>query len=380
MPSPINLSGERFSVIYRLTGDETLARAKAADICLEQTAELADDLVPAGLVRDHIVGRIESFEPVGERRFRASISYAVETVGHDLLQLLNVIYGNVSIKPGIRVEQIRFPEGWVRTFKGPRLGRDGVRERLGVPRRPLLCAPLKPMGFSCQELGDLAYQFARGGIDIVKDDHGLANQSSAPFRERVTRCVQAVEQANRETGFNCIYMPNVTGPHDEIVDRALFAKRQGAGGLLVSPGLTGFDTMRCLADDDRIGLPIMSHPSFQGSFVTSPNDGISHGVLFGQLARLAGADATIFPNFGGRFSFSREECAELAWCTSAPLGHVKPIFPTPGGGMSLARVPDMLETYGRQVILLIGGDMYRHGPDLAASCRLFRRLVEAAGD
>lgn len=372
----MQLSGERFQIIYRLVGDEASARAKAEDICLEQTVELPGDLVPAGDVRDHIVGRIELFEPLDPAHYQVTVSFAVETVGRDLLQLINVVFGNISIKPGIRVERLELPEQWLQAFRGPRFGREGLRDLLGLTDRPLLCTALKPMGYSVDELGRLAYQFALGGIDIIKDDHGLADQRSAPFHERVQCCVEAVERANRETGYKCVYAPNITAPDDEIVDRAMFAKQHGAGGLLIAPGLTGLDTMRRLADDDRIALPIMSHPSFQGSFVTNQDGGISHYALFGQIARLAGADASIFPNYGGRFSFSREECLDIALGTCAPMGHIKPIFPTPGGGMSLARVPEMLETYGRQVIFLIGGDLYRHGSDLVASCHHFRQLVE----
>ena len=371
-------SGERFHVVYRLVGDEASARAKAEDICLEQTVELPGDLVPAGAVRDHIVGRIESFEPLDQTHHRAMISFAVETAGRDLLQLINVVFGNISIKPDIRVERLELPERWLQAFKGPRYGRDGLRDLLRVTDRPLLCAALKPMGLSADELARLAYQFALGGIDLIKDDHGLADQRCAPFRERVPRCAEAVARANQATGFKCVYVPNITGSLDEIVDRALFAKRCGVGGLLIAPGLTGLDTMRCLADDDRIALPMMSHPSFQGSFVTNHDSGVSHYALFGQIARLAGADASIFPNYGGRFSFSRAECQSIALGTAAPMGHLKPIFPTPGGGMRLARVPEMLETYGQQVIFLIGGDLYRHGSDLAAACRHFRHLVGQA--
>ncbi len=375
-PSIIQSSSERFRVVYRLIGDQADARAKADDICLEQTVELPGDLVPAGDVRDHIVGRVELFEPLDQAHHQAIISFAGDAVGCDLLQLINVVFGNISIKPGIRVERLELPEPFLKAFKGPRFGREGFRARLGLADRPLLCTALKPMGFSAVELGRLAHQFALGGIDIIKDDHGLADQRFAPFRERVQRCVEAVEQANRETGYRCVYAPNVTAPDGEIVDRALFAKRNGAGGLLIAPGLTGLDTMRRLADDDRIELPLISHPSFQGSLVTSPDNGISHYALFGQIARLAGADASIFPNFGGRFSFSREECLSIALGTTAPMGHIKQIFPTPGGGMSLARVPEMLETYGKQVVLLVGGDLYRHGSDLLATCHHFRRLVE----
>ena len=251
-----------------------------------------------------------------------------------------------------------------------------MRKLLKVPRRPLLSTAIKPMGLSCKELADLAYQFALGGMDMIKDDHGLTNQCCSPFEERVTRCSEAVARASRETGMPSLYIANITAPHNEVMKRAKFAKDAGAGGLMVAPGIVGFDLMRELADDDSIALPILTHPALQGSFVTSKN-GISHGVLFGQLARLAGADATIFPNFGGRFSFSREECMDIAEGTSLPLGQLKPIFPAPGGGMSLDRVPEMLETYGHDLIFLIGGGLFKHGPDLVENCKYFRKMVEA---
>lgn len=371
----ITLSGERFQVVYHLTGDEAEARRKAIDICLEQTVELPDDLVPDGPIRDGVIGRIESLRALAAERYEAVISYAVETAGGELTQLLNVIFGNISIKPGIRVEHLELPPGLLAIFRGPRFGRQGIRDLLGVPDRPLLCTALKPQGLSARQLADLAYQFALGGIDIIKDDHGLANQPFAPYRERVQACAEAVDRANRETGLACIYMPNVTAPANQVVERARLAKAAGSRGLLIAPGLVGLDTMRLLADDNELALPIMSHPAFQGSFVTSEEQGIAPGALFGQLARLAGADATIYPNYGGRFSFSREVCRRIAEASAAPMGSLKPIFPTPGGGMSLERIPDMLDLYGQDVIFLVGGGLLRHSPDIVANCRYFLKLV-----
>ena len=372
----INLSGERFRVVYRLTGNAAEAERKAQDICLEQTVELPADLVLDGAIRDGVVGRIETLRVLDTDRFEAVISYAVETAGCELPQLLNVIFGNISIKPGILVERIDLPACLLGIFRGPRFGKAGIRSALGVPRRPLLCTALKPMGLSAPQLAELAYQFALGGIDRIKDDHGLANQSFAPYRERVHLCAEAVARANRETGRACIYMANVTASADQIVARARCAKAAGVGGLLVAPGLVGLDTMRMLADDDELALPIMSHPAFQGSFVTSPEQGIAPYVLFGQLARLAGADATIYPNYGGRFSFSREVCQSIVEGAVAPMGAIKPILPTPGGGMNLERVPDMLSLYGRDVIFLIGGGLLKHSPDIVENCRYFLKVVE----
>lgn len=372
--SVAGLSGERFTVTYLVHGDEASARAVVEAIREEQSVEFPLDLLPPGDIPDRIVGRLESFEQAGEQRYRARISYANETAGSELLQLLNVIFGNSSIKPGILVEWLDLSPGVLATFKGPRFGREGLRKHLGNPDRPLLCTAIKPMGLSAEALAEIAYQCALGGIDIIKDDHGLADQRFSPFKERVDRCAEAVQKANRETGGHAIYVPNVTGPILEMPDMARYARDAGAGGLMVSPGLSGYDIMRTLAEDDALGLPIVAHPTFNGSYVTCPQQGISHAVLYGQIARLAGADASIYPNYGGRFSFSKEECIAIVRGTETLMGHIKPCFPTPGGGMSLERLPEMYEVYGQDVIYLIGGALHRSG-NLVESSRNFVSMV-----
>ncbi len=372
----LDVSGERFQVVYHIRGNEKEALARAGAVCLEQTVEIPDDLVPEGDIRSQIVGRIESFDQVENDRFETVISYAVELSGFELTQLLNVVEGNSSMLPFVRVERLDLSTSLRAHFKGPRFGRAGLRERLGVARRPLLCTALKPVGYGPSELGELAYRFALGGIDMIKDDHGIADQPFAPFRERVKCCAGAVERANRQTGYKCIYVPNVTAPFDRLADQARFAREAGAGGLLFSPGLAGLDAMRCLADDDRLSLPILSHPALQGSFVLSPDFGISHFALHGQITRLAGADAVIYPNWGGRFGYSREDCQQIAAGCETPMGGIKAIFPVPAGGMSLERVPEMAKTYGTQVVFLIGGGLHKHGPDLVENCRYFRELAE----
>ncbi|MGQ9889199.1 MAG: RuBisCO large subunit C-terminal-like domain-containing protein [Aggregatilineales bacterium] len=375
-PAVAGLSGERFRAVYHLTGDKAEARAKAEDITIEQTIEFPADLAPAGDIRDHIIGRIERLRRLKSGRWEAVISYAVETAGPDLAQFLNVIFGNISIKPGIRLMQLDLPPALLARFKGPRFGRAGVRQLVNVHGRPLMCSALKPMGLSSADLADMAYRFALGGLDLIKDDHGLANQPFSPFQARVEQCAAAVARANRETGLNCLYLPNITAPADKIVEYARFARDAGAGGLLICPGIVGFDTMRALADDDSLNLPIMSHPSFYGSMVTSPRSGISHYALYGQLQRLAGADMSVYPNFGGRFAFSVDECRSIVAGTQDAMGHLKPCFPAPGGGMTMEKVPLMNAVYGAEVVYLIGGGLHRHSRDLTANVRYFMRLIQ----
>lgn len=373
---PHSFSGDRFTAIYHLTGRETDARAKANDICLEQTVELPDALVQDGIIRAHVFGRVEALEPIGEDLSAVRISFATEIIGSELTQLVNVLFGNISIKPGIRLERVELPSAFSKQFRGPRFGRAGLREFLKVPSRPLLCTALKPMGMSVAQLADLAYQLALGGIDIVKDDHGLADQPFSPYQERVVACAHAVARANGETGGSSIYAPNITAPAPSVTERALFAKQHGAGALLICPGVTGLDAMRAVADDDRIALPILSHPALQGSFIADRTSGISHFCLFGQWNRLAGADAAIFPNAGGRFFFTDDDCRALSAGCEVEMENIAPIFPAPAGGMSLERVPEMRAMFGREVMFLIGGGLRSHSPDLVANCRYFRELAE----
>ncbi|MCB2362319.1 RuBisCO large subunit C-terminal-like domain-containing protein [Clostridium estertheticum] len=373
--SKLKVPCERFIVIYKIWGSKDESYAMAREICLEQTVEFPGELVPEGLIADNIVGRIESFEPYDSESFKTSISYPAEGTANEFTQLLNIVFGNISLKPGIRVERLELPEVILKSFKGPRFGREGLRELLGVKKRPLLFTALKPLGLTNKELAELAYKFALGGIDIIKDDHGISNQAFSPFEERVKLCSEAVQKANNETGYKSIYMPNITSGSSEVVKRALKAKKLGAGGLLISPGLTGLDIMKDIAEDDHIALPIISHPAFQGSYVMS-NNGISHQALFGQIARLAGADATIYPNFGGRFSFTREECVSIAHACEEKIGNLKNIFPCPAGGMSLESIPESLKVYGNDVIFLIGGGLFKHGPDIIENSKYFRSLIE----
>ncbi len=366
---------ERFSAAYRLTGNKKESYYKAKDICLEQTVEIPDSLVPDNFIREHILGRIESFNKIDNNRYRAVISYAVENIGDEFTQLLNTLFGNISIKPGIRLEELILSTFILKNFKGPRFGRNGLRKLLRVKKRPLLCTPLKPLGLSSKELAELAYQLALGGIDIIKDDHGIADQSFSPFEERVRLCAKAVQRANKKTGYSCIYVPNITSHADAVFKKALFAKRHGAGGLMIAPGIAGLDTMRQIAEDNSIGLPIFSHPALQGTYVINKESGISHYALFGQIARLAGADAVIYPNFGGRFSFIKEECREIIEGTGVKMGNIKPILPCPGGGISLKNVPKLIKFYGNDVIFLIGGSLFSHDNNLVEACRHFRKIV-----
>ncbi len=373
----LNFSGERFRATYHLPGTADDARKRADEICIEQTVEFPPDLINRQDIRDQVFGRVEHFRSLNERMHEAVISFAKEIAGSELTQLINVLFGNISLRPGIRLVDFELPDSMSADFAGPRFGVAGLRKLTGAGARPLLCTALKPMGLSPKELSDMAYQFALGGVDMIKDDHGLADQDFCPFDERVKLCAEAVNHANEKTGGRCLYFPNVTASATQTIKRAAYAAQCGAGGVVISPGLAGLDFIKQIADDDAFNLPILGHPAFQGSFTNSENEGIAHGVMFGLLNRLAGADACIFPSYGGRFSFTKNECRQIADAAVKPFCKMKPMHIAPAGGMTVERVSELIDFYGRDVILLIGGDLHRGGPDLAENCRRFLQVVDA---
>ncbi len=289
----LDLSGERFTVTYLLDADPEEARSRASDIAVEQTIEFPADLVDDGDIRTKLIGQIERITERSPDQAEVVISYAWETSAGELTQLLNVIYGNISIQQGIKVLDIDLPDLADEAFPGPAFGVPGLRSLHGAPdrplERPLIASALKPMGLSAGELAGMAYEMARGGVDIIKDDHGLSNQAFSPFEERVQRCCEAVRKANAETGGKTAYYPNITAPAHQLIGRASFAELAGAGGLLFAPGLAGWDTVNWLRAEG-ITLPTMAHPTFQGTYVLHGNIGLSHAVQYGKLARLCGAD------------------------------------------------------------------------------------------
>jgi ribulose-bisphosphate carboxylase large chain len=371
------LSGKRFSVVYRLSGNEKTAMEKAGDICAEQSVEFPVDLLPPGTIPEKIVGNIEQFDRESESVWLATISFAEEIAAGEWTQFLNVVFGNISIKQGIQVAGIESGDALSGLFPGPQFGIAGIRKIIDVPVRPPLFTALKPMGLSAPNLARLAERFVEGGIDIIKDDHGLSDQVFAPFEDRVARCADAVREANERFGHHSIYVPNITAPGERTFDRATCAKEYGAGGLLLSPGLVGLDTLRHLASIN-IGLPIFAHPAFIGSYVMSREQGIDCGVLFGTLMRLAGADATIFPNYGGRFPLSVDDCVGIVHASRKPMKNLLPIFPTPAGGMELKNIREMLNRYGNDTLVLVGSGLFRNGDDLIDNCRRFLDITNAS--
>ena len=170
----------RIEVLYRVQSDAKSIAARAKAIAVEQSVEMPVEPIDDPYVLSEIVGRVDEITDLGGGRFDVRIALASITTGFEAGQLLNMIIGNTSMQEDVALLDARFPEEFADGFGGPRHGLAGLRARVKA-KGALTCSALKPQGFTVAALAKLAGRIVAGGIDYLKDDHGIADQSYSPF-------------------------------------------------------------------------------------------------------------------------------------------------------------------------------------------------------
>ena len=166
--------------------------------------------------------------------------------------------------------------------------------------RALTCSALKPQGLPPAALAELARRFAQGGIDYIKDDHGLADQAYSPFAQRLDAVAAALRGIERAGG-RARYVPSLSGDLDGMRRQIAAAQAAGVDTVMIAPMIAGLANF-CRLVQENPGVAFIAHPSMGGAARIAPP------LLLGKLFRLLGADAVVFPNHGGRFGYSPDTC------------------------------------------------------------------------
>ena len=354
----------RLQAIYHIRCDAKSIDERARAIAVEQSVEMPLAAIDDQYVLSEIVGRVENVREIGAGVFEARISLSAATVGRDAGQLVNMLFGNTSIHGDVVLHDAEIPDDVAAAFGGPRHGLGGLRRRVGAGRRALTCSAIKPQGLPPAALAELASRFADGGIDYIKDDHGLADQSYSPFAARVAAIATALRGATAR------YVPSLTGDLDAMRTQLAAARDAGIDSVMVAPMVAGVSNFHRLVADNP-GVAFLTHPSLAGAARISPP------FHFGGLFRMLGADAIVFPNHGGRFGYSAETCRAIAARALETRDGLKPCMPVPAGGMSRERVHEMLEFYGPDIMLLIGGGLLEACERLTEATAAFVAEVQA---
>ncbi|ODS59240.1 MAG: ribulose 1,5-bisphosphate carboxylase [Acidobacteria bacterium SCN 69-37] len=360
----------RLTVVYRVRGSAASAAERAEALAVEQSVEMPVSAIADAYVREQIVGRVLGIDQVDDEVHDVRIGLAPETIGDDAGQLFNMLFGNSSLLDDVVLQDVDLPDDLVRAFGGPRHGIDGLRRRIGGRRRALTGSALKPQGLPPDDLARLAARFAQGGIDVVKDDHGLADQAYSPFAARITAVAAALRDVADRTGHRTCYVPSVSGDLDRCSRQIDLARGEGLDTVMVAPMIAGPANVQALVRRYP-DIAFIAHPTLAGAARLAPL------VLYGRLFRLIGIDGVIFPNHGGRFGYSADTCRALADAARGPWRDLAPVLPIPAGGMTPDRAGEMLDFYGRDVLLLIGGALLRAGDRLIDATAAFVRAVDA---
>jgi ribulose-bisphosphate carboxylase large chain len=355
-----DMTTPRLTATYRIRSDAASIDARAEAIAVEQSVEMPVPAIVEQEILQDILGRVEGIEDRGDGVFEVRVGLATATTGLEAGQFLNMVFGNTSLHEDVELLDVDIPADLAAAFGGPNSGIDGMRRRAGAFGRALTCSALKPQGVPPARLAQLAEQFARGGIDFIKDDHGLADQEYSPFAERVAAIAGTVGRTR--------YVPSLSGDLDAMRRQIDTARGYGIDTVLVAPMIAGWATMQTLVRRHP-DVAFLAHPTMGGAARIAPD------LLIGKLFRLLGADAVIFPNHGGRFGYTPEICRCLAKQARAPWDGIRPSVPVPAGGMTLERVPEMLDFYGPDAMLLIGGSLLAARERLAEETAAFTRAV-----
>src|SRR3954465_15449515 len=170
----------------------------------------------------------------GTDQYIARIAYDIDLFEEgSIANLTSSIIGNVfgfKALKSLRLEDMRIPPHYVKTFQGPAHGIVMEREMLDKYGRPLLGAPVKPkLGLSAKNYGRVVYEALRGGLDFTKDDENINSQPFMRWRDRFLYCMEAVNKASAATGEVKGHYLNVTaGTMEDMYERAEFAKELGS--------------------------------------------------------------------------------------------------------------------------------------------------------
>lgn len=293
-------------------------------------------------------------------------------------QYLSVVAGNLfglgALKK-VRLQDIIFPEGLMRAHKGPRFGIEDARRILGVYDRPLVGTIVKPkVGLDPKGTARVAEEAVRGGLDLVKDDETLTNQSFCPLIPRLEAVMSSLDRVEKETGKKAFYAVNVTTGGDQILERAEVAVDHGANMVMIDVLTAGFSALEVLSRNVKV--PVHVHRTMHGAFTRDKAHGISM-VAISRLVRMAGGTNLHTGSYMGKMAKETQENDMSRDALRNEWYGLKRVFPVASGGIYPATVHGNLDGYGIDCIVQAGGGVHGHPDGTAAGAMAMVQAVEA---
>ena len=317
---------------------------------------------------------------VDARKRQATIAFPLEIFeAGNVAGVLSIVAGNLfglgSLRKA-RLLDLEVPEGFARSYAGPRAGIAGVRKACGTTRsgRPHAGTIVKPkVGLSPAQTAARCKEAARGGLDLIKDDETLTDQAFCPLAQRTPRVMAALDEARDETGKGCLYAVNITAGADAVLERLDVVRDAGANCVMIDVLTAGFDALASLRRATK--LPIHVHRTMHGALTRGEDFGIAM-LPIARLVRLCGGDQLHVGSASGKM----EHTSGLQAILDAARGDwhgLRPMMPVSSGGLHPASVPAEVKAFGADVVMNAGGGIHGHPGGTRAGARAFLQAITA---
>lgn len=293
-------------------------------------------------------------------------------------QYLSVVAGNLfgleALKK-VRLQDVIFPESLMHAHNGPRFGIEDARRILDVQNRPLVGTIVKPkVGLDPKGTAAIASAAVRGGLDLVKDDETLTDQSFCRLIPRLEAVMNSLDKVEKETGKKAFYAVNVTTGADRILERAEEAVDHGANMVMVDVLTAGYSALEVLSRN--VNVPVHVHRTMHGAFTRDKAHGISMLVI-SKLVRMTGGTNLHTGSYMGKMAGETRENDLSRDALREEWHGLKRVFPVASGGIYPAKVHGNLDGYGIDCIVQAGGGVHGHPDGTVAGARAMVQAVEA---
>jgi ribulose-bisphosphate carboxylase large chain len=347
---------------------------------------------------EHYQAKCYRVDPVAgaDGQFIAYIAYDIDLFEEgSIANLTSSIIGNVfgfKALKALRLEDMRIPTHYVKTFPGPPHGIVMEREHLNKYGRPLLGATVKPkLGLSARSYGRVVYEALKGGLDFTKDDENINSQPFMRWRDRFLFCIEAVHRAEEMTGEVKGHYMNVTAATmEDMYERAEFAKE--IGSVIIMQDLTiGFTAMASMSKWARKnGMILHLHRAGYATYARQKTHGVNFRVL-AKWCRLLGVDhihsGTVVGKLEGDPAIIRGyyDTLRLDHVPANPAhgiyfdqdwASMPGVMPVASGGIHAGQMHQLLDHLGEDVVLQFGGGTIGHPMGIAAGATANRVALE----
>jgi len=335
--------------------------------------------------------------PGRDNEYIAYIAYDIDlfeegSIPNMTSSIIGNVFGFKALK-ALRLEDLRIPLHYTKTFQGPPHGIVTEREYLDKYGRPLLGATTKPkLGLSARNYGRVVYEALRGGLDFTKDDENINSQPFMRWRDRYLFVAEAVNRAAEQTGEIKGHYLNVTAATmEDMYERAEFARTLGS--VIIMADLTvGYTALHSMSKWARAnGVLLHLHRAGHSTYTRQKTHGVSFRVI-AKWCRLLGVDhihaGTVVGKLEGDPSTTRGyyDTCRLAKVPADPSrglyfdqdwGSMPGVMPVASGGIHAGQMHQLLHYLGEDVVLQFGGGTIGHPMGVAAGATANRVAVEA---